>query len=73
MKYTLLINFLPSDSYDGEPGEDSHGKYILFDSKLYGVISAPDFLMTESGEQIQICEQAQQILNGIKYLKLYYQ
>ncbi len=72
MTYTLLVNFMPTNSYDGEPGEDSHGKYILFAPEVYGIITASDFLKTASGKQIQIYEQTSQVINGIRYLKLYY-
>lgn len=72
MKYTLMVNFVPCDSYEGEAGMDSHGKYILFPPDVYGVITASDFLKTPSGDLIQVREQSFQVVNGIRYLKLYY-
>lgn len=73
MKYILLSNFLPSGSYEGEPGIDSHGKYILFPSDTYGVITVSDFLKTPTGDLLQVQEEASEIIDGIRYLKLYYQ
>lgn len=72
MKYTLLTNFIPSGSYEGEPGTDAHGKYILFPANTYGQIIASDFLKTSSGDIIHITEEDSQTINGIRYLKLYY-
>lgn len=72
MKYTLFVNFIPTASYNGEPGEDSHGKYILFPPEIYGIISVPDDLKTESGELIHVYEQSSQVINGVRFLKLYY-
>lgn len=73
MQYTLLTNFfMPSGSFEGNPGSDSHGNYILFPIEIYGVISVSDFLKTQSGELIQIYEQDYQVIDGVRYLKLYY-
>lgn len=72
MKYTLLTNFVPSGSYEGEPGTDAHGKYILFSVDVHGQITASDFLKTSSGDLLQIKEEDSQTINGIRYLKLYY-
>ncbi len=72
MKYTLLTNFVPSGSYEGEPDTDTHGNYILFPANVYGKIKASDFLKTPSGNLIQIKEEASKTLNGTQYLKLYY-
>ena len=72
MKYTLLIDFLPTDSYDGEAGSDTHGKYILFPAEVRNNIRASDFLRTPSGDLIQIIEEARQDIDGVPHLKLYY-
>lgn len=72
MKYTLLVNFIPTTSYEGESGVDTHGKYILFPVNVRERIRASDFLNTPSGETIQITEESSQIINGTKFLKLYY-
>ena len=72
MKYTLLGNFISSTSYEGIPGEDNHGKFILFPSEMRDIITASDFLKTESGDMIQIFEESSEVLNGIRFLKLYY-
>lgn len=72
MKYTLLTNFVPSNSYEGEPGTDTHGNYILFPAEVREQITASDFLKTASGDLIQITEEDSQIVNGTRYLKLYY-
>lgn len=72
MKYILLKNFLPSDSFDGTSGEDVHGKYILFSPDVRGRITAADFLQTPSGDTIQIQEEDSVLVDGNRFLKLYY-
>lgn len=72
MKYTLLKNFLPGESFDGMPGEDSRGKYILFSADVRDIITTADFLQTPSGDVIQIQEDDSTVVNGTRVLKLYY-
>lgn len=72
MKYALLSNFVPSGSYEGQSGVDSHGKYILFPPDVYGMITSSDFLKTATGDLIQIIEDSSEVINGTRYLKLYY-
>lgn len=72
MKYTLLKNFVPDAIYEGVSGEDNHGKYILFPPEMRDIITVSDFLTTESDNMIQIHEESSEILNGTRFLKLYY-
>lgn len=72
MKYILLKNFLPSETFEGIPGEDTHGRYILFSPDVYDVITAGDFVQTPSGDMIQIQEEDSVLVDGNRYLKLYY-
>ncbi len=72
MKFTLLKNFISGDIYEGIPGEDNHGKYIFFPPEIRDIITASDFLRTESGDTIQIQEETSEVLNGTRFLKLYY-
>lgn len=72
MKYRLLKDFVPLDSFDGIPGEDNHGSYILFPPNVHGIITASDMLQVPSGGIIQIQEEDSVLIDGTRFLKLYY-
>lgn len=72
MKYTVLVNFVLAESYDGQPGEDPIGKYILFPEFCRGVITAGVFLKDSDDNMIQIKQDDYVVIDGERYLKLYY-
>ncbi|MEA4963154.1 hypothetical protein [Lutispora sp.] len=73
MLYTLLNNFMEAGTYEGIPGSDNRGNFILFPLEFQGIITAGAFLKTTSDSIIQIREDDYEKENGkVSKLKVYY-
>lgn len=71
--FVLLDNtFSPCGTYKGFSGVDSHGKFVVFPPEVYGIISAANYVETQSGKVIQFCEQDSVVIDNVRYLRLYY-
>ena len=44
MKYVLLENFVPCGTYEGTPGSDEHGNFIMFALDAANAITAGSFV-----------------------------
>ncbi|MBU5439488.1 hypothetical protein KQI42_15845 [Tissierella sp. MSJ-40] len=72
MLYTVLDNFIETGTYEGTPGSDQRGDFILFPIELQGIITAGVLLKTPD-TTIQIKEDDYEKENGIiSKLKVYY-
>lgn len=72
MLYTVLNNFVETNTCEGVPGSDDHGNFILFPLELQGIVTAGVFLKTLNSV-IQVKEDDYERENGkISKLKVYY-
>jgi hypothetical protein len=57
MKYVLLENFIPCGAYEGTPGSDEHGNFIMFTLDAANAITAGSFVKTPDGDMFLLKEQ----------------
>lgn len=57
MKYVLLKNFVPCGTYEGTPGSDEHGNFIMFALDATNAITAGSFMKTPDGDMLLLKEQ----------------
>ena len=57
MKYTVLENFIPCGTYEGTPGSDEHGDFIIFDLNVAQNLLPGSFLKNSSGGMLSLKEQ----------------
>ncbi len=57
MKYVLLENFVPCGTYEGTPGSDEHGNFIMFALDAANVITAGSSIKTPDGDMLLLKEQ----------------
>ena len=58
MKYVLLENFIPCGTYEGTPGSDEHGNFIIFALDVASAIKAGSFMKTPDEDILLLKEQS---------------
>ena len=72
MKYNLLDSFQRVGSYDGTPGTDAVGNYIVFPAECRDIITAGSWIEDPDGNMFQIKQDDSIVINDVRHLKLYY-
>lgn len=57
MKYVLLENFVSHGTFEGTPGSDEHGNFIMFALNVANIILPGSFLKSPNGDMIWLKEQ----------------
>lgn len=72
MKYTLMIDFREAGTYEGVPGKDAVGEYIIFPMTYSEILTVGAWLKDPAGHLIWVTQSDYVTLDGTRYLKLYH-